>query len=443
MTKDTLRLPDNIKKIFKIFKKNKAELYIVGGAVRDIFLKREIDDWDFATDLRPEEMKEIFPKNSFYNNDFGTFSVIDGENIYEITTYRTERGYSDSRHPDEIRWGETLEEDLLRRDFTINAMAMDENCKIVDIYNGRKDLDNKLIRCVGKPDDRFSEDALRMVRAVRIATQIDFQIEEKTFKSIQTNAELIDRVSPERIKIELFKILALKNASKGIVLLKDSGLLNYIIPELLEGFGMVQKGHHIYDVWEHGLKALDNCTSNDPVTKFATLLHDVGKPNSLKIINGERTFHNHDVIGSRIALRIGKILKLSNKELDQLFRLVRWHMFTVSEVQTDKAVRRFIRNVTPGYIDEMIALRRADRVGSGAKETSWRWELFKKRIIEVQKQPFSVKELKIDGNDVMKVLEIKPGKKVGEILNKIFSEVEEKPELNERETLLKKIKKFK
>jgi len=438
--KNKFLIPERVKEIFKIFKKNKAELYIVGGAVRNILLNKKVDDWDFATNLRSDEMKKIFPKNSFCNNEFGTFSVIDGESIYEITTYRTERGYSDFRHPDEILWGKTLDEDLQRRDFTINAMAMDEKGNIIDKYGGRKDLENNLIKCVGNPDDRFSEDALRMIRAIRIATQIDFQIEGNTFKSIQNNVQSIDKVAPERIKTELFKILVLKNASKGVVLLKDGGLLNYIIPDLLEGFGMLQKGHHVYDVWEHSLRTLYNCVSISPITRFASLLHDIGKPNSLKIINGERTFHNHEVIGSRIALKIGKNLRLSNKELDQLFRLVRWHMFTVSEMQTDKAIRRFIRNVTADYIDEMIALRRADRIGSGAKETSWRWELFKKRIIEVQKQPFCVKELKIDGNDVIKILKIKPGKKVGEILNKIFSEVEENPKLNERGILLKKIR---
>jgi putative nucleotidyltransferase with HDIG domain len=196
-------------------------------------------------------------------------------------------------------------------------------------------------------------------------------------------------------------------------------------------------------VWTHNLKTLDNCQSKNPVTRLAALLHDVGKPKSMRGNGESRTFHNHEIYGSRIAVNIGKRLRLSNKELDQLFRLVRWHMFTVQETQTDKAVRRFIRNVTLDYIDEMIDLRRADRLGSGAKETSWRWELFKQRIVEVQKQPFAVKDLKVSGLDVMEILGIKPGPKVGEVLNAIFKEVEEKPELNEREVLLKKIEEFK
>jgi poly(A) polymerase/tRNA nucleotidyltransferase (CCA-adding enzyme) len=196
-------------------------------------------------------------------------------------------------------------------------------------------------------------------------------------------------------------------------------------------------------VWTHNLKSLDNCDSKDPITKLAALLHDVGKPKSMVGEGEKRTFHNHEIIGSRMAVNIGKRLRLSNKELEKLFKLVRWHMFSTTTVQTDKAVRRFIKNVTTDYIDDMISMRRADRLGSGAKESSWRWELFKKRIVEVQKQPFSIKDLKINGLDVMEILKIKPSPQVGEILNEIFKEVEEKPELNDREILLEKIKSLK
>ncbi|MCW1949734.1 MAG: CCA tRNA nucleotidyltransferase [Candidatus Shapirobacteria bacterium] len=441
-----LVIPERIKKIIAKFHENKAEIYIVGGAVRDLILGREVNDWDFTTNLTPEEMKKLFPKNSFYNNTFGTLSIVekDGE-IFEVTTFRTERGYSDGRHPDEIKWGKTLAEDLERRDFTINALALrlaQGKLELVDLFEGQRDLENKLIRTVGNPDERFGEDALRLMRAVRIAGQIDFNIEEKTLESIKKNAYLIKNIAGERIRDELFKILLASTPSLGINLLKESGLLAEIMPELINGIGMSQKGHHIDDVWTHNLKTLDNCQSNNPVTRLAALLHDVGKPKSMRDDGKEKTFHNHEVYGSRIAVEIGKRLRLSNKELDQLFRLVRWHMFTVQETQTDKAVRRFIRNVTPDYIDEMIAMRRADRLGSGAKETSWRWELFKERIVEVQKQPFAVKDLKVNGLDVMEILGIKPGPKIGEVLNSIFKEVEEKPELNDRDILLEKIKNY-
>lgn len=444
-----LVIPEKVKNIIKKFAENKAEIYIVGGAVRDLILGREVNDWDFTTNLTPEEMKKLFPKNSFYNNNFGTLSIFGkDEEIFEVTTFRTERGYTDGRHPDEIKWGKSLKEDLERRDFTVNAIAikvsdLSSQISVIDMFEGQKDLENKLIRTVGNPDERFGEDALRLMRAVRIAGQIGFNIEEKTLESIQKNAKLINNIAGERIRDELFKILLSSTPSTGVELLRESGLLVEIMPELVSGLGMAQKGHHIDDVWTHNLKTLDNCTSKNPVTRLAALLHDVGKPKSMKGDGESRTFHNHEIYGSRIAVIIGKKLRLSNKELDQLFRLVRWHMFTVQETQTDKAVRRFIRNVTLDYIDEMIDLRRADRLGSGSKETSWRWELFKKRIVEVQKQPFAVKDLKVNGLDVMEILGIKPGPKIGEVLNSIFKEVEEKPELNDREVLIKKIEEFK
>jgi len=443
-----IKLPEKVISVMKKFIDAGAEIYVVGGAVRDLILGREVIDWDFATNLTPEEMKKLFPKNSFCENNFGTFSIVlkNGE-IFEVTTYRTERGYSDNRHPDTVAWGKTLEEDLQRRDFTINAMVLElkitnYELRIIDLYKGQEDLQSRLIRAVGDPDERFKEDALRMIRAIRIAAQLGFAIEEKTFESIQKNASLINKVAGERIREELFIILENNKAADGIKILRNSGLLAQIMPEIMESIEVKQKGHHIYDVWTHLLESLNNCESTNPITRLATLLHDVAKPMVMEGEGEARTFYNHEILGSRIAVKIGKRLKLSNKELDQLFRLVRWHMFTAEDTQTDKAVRRFIRNVTPEYLNEMIALRRADRVGSGAKETSWRWELFKKRLVEVQKQPFTVKDLKVDGNDVMEILKIKPSRKVGEVLDKIFAEVEENPKLNERQVLLKKIRSF-
>ncbi|MFA7301231.1 MAG: HD domain-containing protein [Candidatus Shapirobacteria bacterium] len=431
-------LPQKIIDLMRTFKD--SEIYVVGGAVRDLLLNREVKDWDLTTNLVPEEILKLFPKNSYYNNLFGTVGIIgkDGE-IFEVTTYRSEEGYADNRHPDKVIWGETLEEDVKRRDFTINALAMDVTGKIYDFWDGENDLKNGLIRTVGNPDERFGEDALRMMRAVRISAQLKFQIEEKTFESIVKNAKLINNIAYERIAKELFLILQCAHPGDGMIVLKNSGILAEIMPEMLAGVGMVQRGHHIYDVWKHSLEALNNCSSSNPITRLAALLHDVGKPVVMKKIGDNNTFHNHEVVGSRIALAIGKRFKLSKEDLQQLFILTRWHMFTVSEMQTDSAVRRFIKKVTVPYLDEMIALRRGDRLGSGAKETSWRWELFKKRLIEVQTQPFSVKDLKVDGKDVMEILKIKPSRKVGEVLDDLFAQVELDPKLNEREILLKKI----
>lgn len=436
-------LPEQVEELMNKFRDAGAEIYVVGGAVRDLLMGREVKDWDFTTNLTPEEMQKLFPKNSFYNNTYGTVSIVNRDkSIFEVTTFRTEKDYGDFRHPDKVSWGKTLEQDTKRRDFTINALALDTSGRLYDFHTGKDDLKNKIIRCVGEASKRFQEDALRMLRAIRITSQLKFVIEEKTFEAMVKNAGLLENIAGERIREELFLILTSDKPGDGIKMLRNAGLLAEIMPELLSGVEMRQKGHHIYDVWNHSIETLNGCASANPITRLAALLHDVGKP---VVVSGEgeqRTFYNHDVVGARIAVRIGRRLRLSNDELDLLFRLVRWHMFTVTEMQTDKAVRRFIRNVTPEYIDEMIALRRGDRVGSGAKETSWRWERFKERIVEVQKQPFAVKDLKIDGYDVMQILGIKPGRKVGEVLDKIFAEVEEDAALNEREVLLEKIKNY-
>lgn len=447
-------IPQKVRQLLSKFDQNNAQIFIVGGAVRDLYLSRPVKDWDFTTNLTPEEMKKIYPTNSFYQNDFGTFSIVGPkQEIFEVTTFRSESVYTDFRHPSKVEWGQSIEEDLKRRDFTINAIALKpvyKNSKltsleVIDPYNGIKDLDLKLIRAVGDPDTRFSEDAHRLIRAVRIACQISFTIEKDTLASIQKNASLLEKISMERIRDDFLKILASDKPSLGISLLKDTGLLTYIIPELLKGVDMSQKGHHIYDVWTHSLLCLDNCDSSDSITKLAALLHDVGKPYTINFPDGptsEPTFHNHEVVSGRLARTIGKRLKLSNKQLDKLYRLVRWHMFTADDKQTDKAVRRLIRHITPDYLDDLISIRRGDRLGSGAKETSWRWELLKKRFIEVQKQPFSVTDLKVNGLDVMEILKIKPGPKVGQILNQIFLKVEDDPSLNNRPVLLKIIQEY-
>jgi len=437
-------LPKSVSDILKKFRDKKFEIYIVGGAVRDILMGKTVHDWDFTTNATPEEILKVLP-DGFYDNIFGTVGLaVEGfERPFEITTFRTEEGYSDRRRPDKVSWGKTLEEDLSRRDFTINAIALDDNGKIIDPFGGEKDLKEKLIRAVGDANERFDEDALRMMRAVRIAAELGFTIEDKTFEAIKRNAPLIGKIAKERVKDELFKLLSSSYPYEGIILFRNSGLMNEILPELEKCFGVEQKSvgrHHIYDVGTHLLMSLKECKSPDPVTRFATLIHDIGKPQTYKKLEtGVITFYNHEMVSTKIAVSIADRLRFSKKEKDKFVTLVRWHQFTVGEMQTDNAIRRFIRNVGKQNLDEMLALRVADRLGSGAKETSWRLEDFKKRLIEVQKQPFAVADLKIDGNDVMKALNLKPGPKVGEILEKLFEEVVENKTPNERKALLKKL----
>lgn len=448
------KIPPFVRKIISTFQKAGHEIYIVGGAVRDLLMKRVVTDWDFTTDATPEIVLGLFP-DGFYDNKFGTVGISHPslEKPYEITTFRKEIGYTDRRHPDKIIWGKTIEEDLVRRDFTINAMALRPakrrsgqalNFTLIDPHGGQKDIKKKLIRAVGNPIKRFQEDALRMFRAVRIATQLGFTIEEKTFQAIKNNIDLIDHISAERIRDELLKLLSYPYAADGYMVLRNSGLAQKILPEVEQGFGLAQKSpgrHHLWDVGTHNVLSLKYCKSEDPIVKLATLIHDVGKPLVVKKQkDGTITFYNHEVLGASIASNIGRRLRLSKKDQERLVTLVRWHQFTVDERQTDSAIRRFIRNVGKENLQDILDLRVGDRLGGGARETSWRLEKFKKRLAEVQKQPFSVRDLKINGHDVIKTLNIHPGPLVGRILNQLFKEVVEDKKKNERKYLLKRIK---
>jgi tRNA nucleotidyltransferase/poly(A) polymerase len=438
-----IQLPKSVQEILDKFDKAGYEIYIVGGAVRDIVMGRLTNDWDFTTNATPEEIIKIIP-GGLYNNQFGTVFTDNPDELarpHEITTFRKEEGYTDFRHPEKITWGKSLKEDLARRDFTINSLALDKTLNIIDLFKGQEDIKNKLIRAVGDANERFGEDALRMMRAVRIGAELGFIIEDKTFEAIKKNAPLINKIAKERVKDELFKLLASPNPYDGIVLFRNTGLMQEILPEMEKCFGVEQKSpgrHHIYDVGNHLLMSLKNCKSEDSVTRFATLVHDIGKAQTYKKLeSGVITFYNHEMVSTKIGENIADRLRFSNKERDKFIKLIRWHQFTVDEHQTDSAIRRVIRNVGLENMEDMLALRVADRLGGGARETSWRLEEFKKRLIEVQKQPFTVRDLKIDGNDVMKELNLKPGPEIGKILNDLFDKVVEKKIENEKEALLK------
>ena len=414
---------------------------MVGGAVRDLLTKTEVKDWDFTTDATPEEIQKLFP-DSYYDNKFGTVGVKLEEKILEITTFRSESGYSDRRRPDKVVWGKSLKEDLKRRDFTINAMSFDKNLKLIDPFEGKKDLTNKLIRAVGDADKRFQEDALRMMRAIRIASQLGFSIETKTLTAINKNSTLINQIAGERVRDELLKILASPFPKDGVLMLFASGLLQYILPELIETRGVKQAGHHTKDVWLHSLDSLAACPAPDPIVRLATLLHDMAKPrvNKSMGVGKEITFYNHEVVGGRMTKLISQRLKLSKKDSDLLWLLVRWHMFAYEPHMTDKAIRRFIKRIGRENIGNMMMLRVGDRVGGGSRETSWRLRELQTRIGQVLLKPFTINDLKIDGNDVMEILQLKPGPKVGQILKKLFDEVLDDAAKNEREYLLRRIK---
>ena len=462
-------MPSEVLSIYKHLKDAGFKVYFVGGCVRNFFMGKDITDWDMTTDATPEQIQKVFP-HAFYDNRFGTVGVPfgpkdeemeDAEKKYaEVTTFRTDGKYSNSRHPETVSWGKTIEEDLSRRDFTMNAIAIsikpttvnreltNQLTDFVDSYNGREDIEKKVIRTVGIPDERFSEDALRLLRAIRFAAQLGFEIEQETWKSILKNAKLIENISGERIRDELLKILETENAYEGIKLLDAVGMLDLIFPELASGKGVSQARpgrHHTTDVFTHNIESLRHCTSGDPIVRLATLLHDVGKPNVRgEDEDGHVIFYNHEVAGAKIAAEICDRLRLSRKQKEKVVTLIRWHMFTVDENITDAAIRRFIRRVGLENVADMMDLRIGDRLGGGTQVAeSWRLKKFKERVAAELNPPFSINDLAIDGNDIMRELNIKPGPKIGEILNKLFLEVDENLELNNREYLLKRVKELK
>lgn len=388
----------------------------------------------------------LLGEDAFYDNKYGTVGIKydEIEKPFEITTFRSEEGYSDGRHPDKVTWGKTIDEDLARRDFTINAMALNSKFALVDLYGGQKDLQDKLIRAVGNPTKRFAEDALRMMRAVRIATQLAFNIESATYDAIKMHVQAIEKISAERVRDELLKILGSEWPADGYKLLRNSGLGEYVLPEMEAAFGVEQKSpgrHHIYDVGTHSVETLRYCQSTDPITRLAALLHDVGKVKTQRVFpDGRITFYNHEMESTKIAIGVADRLRLSNNQKDKLVKLVRWHQFTMDEHMTDSAVRRIITNVGKDNVGDLIALRIGDRIGSGAKPSSWRLEKLLERFEEVQHQPFSITDLKINGREVMEIKQIGSGPVVGKYLQQLFVEVTEQGLANEKEVLMERLK---
>jgi len=445
-------IPEEILKIYNRVKQANFEIYFVGGCVRNMLSNQPVKDWDMTTNATPPEMLKLFPE-AFYDNKFGTVGIPVQKKIVEITTFRTEKGHSDKRRPDNVEWGKSIEEDLARRDFTINAIALklttnDQRLttNLIDPYGGQKDLKEKLIRAVGNPKERFKEDALRLLRAVRIATELSFTIQEDTWREIIADASLIKAISGERIRIELLRIMQGDNAYEGVIMLKNANLLKYILPEIMEGIGASQERpgrHHEGDVFTHNVSSLKFCPSKDPIIRLAALLHDVGKPKVMaKDEKGFVIFYNHEVAGAQIVRDICDRLKFPKRQRDKIVNLIRWHMFSVDEKVSDAGIRRFIRRIGVENVKDMLDLRIGDRLGGGTQTAeSWRLKLFKKRVeSQLKPLPFSINDLAIDGNDIMNELRIKPGPKIGEILQKLFLEVDEDLSKNKKEFLLKRVK---
>ncbi len=445
-----ISIPQEIIDIMSSLHKSGFEAYCVGGSVRDLVLGRKPKDWDIATNAKPEEIQKVF-ENSYYTNSFGTVTVKtdsddDSLKLIEVTTYRVESEYTDHRRPDSVEFTDDLKQDLSRRDFTVNAIASDIEGNLFDPFNGVADIKNKYIRCVGSPVDRFEEDALRLMRSVRFATQLRFRIEKSTYDALVKCSSILSKISKERIRDEFQKIIMSDNAVYGIELLRKTKLLEVFMPELSFCYGVGQNKHHIYNVYEHLIKSLEYAVSKNfsLEVRLASLFHDIGKPKTKRGEGVGSTFYNHEVVGAKIASKILTRLRFPKKIIGKVYVLVRYHQFyyTPEEV-TASSVRRLIAKVGRENIDDLLQVREADRIGSGVpKAVPYKLRHLKYMIEKVSSDPISPKMLKVNGDMLIKELGIKPGPKLGLILKALLAEVIENPELNKKDVLLKKASEY-
>ncbi|MBA3789464.1 HD domain-containing protein [Patescibacteria group bacterium] len=417
------------------------EAYLVGGCVRDLFLKRIPKDWDITTNAKPEDIQRIFP-DSYYTNDFGTVGVLrETENeslkVIEVTPYRTESGYSDKRRPDVVQFGDSLEEDLARRDFTINAIALDESKgHIVDPHQGQKDIERHVLRTVGDPEQRFEEDGLRLMRAVRLVAELNFALDSETAAAIQKKTTNLKHISKERIRDEFIRILNSDQPMMALVLAQQLGILEYIAPALIRGIGIEQNQAHSYDVFGHLMRAVQHAADKgwDFDTRLAALFHDISKPETRKWSKEKEdwSFHGHEVVGSRATRKALEELKFPREIIEKVTKLVRWHMFFSDPDQiTLSAVRRMIRNVGEENIWDLLNLRICDRIGTGRpKEQPFRFRKYKAMVEEALRDPISVTMLKTDGNRIMEKFSVEAGPRLGWILNALLEDILDDAKLN-------------
>ncbi|GAB6877662.1 CCA tRNA nucleotidyltransferase [Thermaerobacter litoralis] len=417
--------------------------FLVGGCVRDLLMGRPPKDWDVATSARPEEVRRIFPRTLPTGIEHGTVTVrLRGFSV-EVTTFRQEAGYSDHRHPDRVEFTRDLRADLERRDLTINAMALDHTGRLHDPLGGLDDLEQGVVRAVGDPDERFREDALRLLRVVRFAARLGYRVEPRTEAALARCAPLIRHVSWERIREEMAGLLVSPRPAWGMELLRRSGLLDPIWPELLEGVGVAQNVHHAYTVWEHNLLA---CQYTPPVLRLrlAGLLHDVGKPRTVSVdAQGERHFYHHEVVGAQMAREMLRRLRFDNETVRHVAHLVRHHLALHHYPgMTDAAIRRLIQRIGFDYLEDLIILRVADRAASGTKRApisrgAYRLLTRMEKILE-QDAAFSLHDLAVDGHDVMAATGLEPGPAIGWILQQLLEDVLDEPGRNRRDWLLER-----
>lgn len=427
--------------ISSVFKNAGYQSFVVGGSVRDLILGFEVSDYDFATDARPEQVISLFKKTVPTGIKHGTVTVLLNGLTFEVTTFRADGKYIDGRRPERVSFSKTLAEDVKRRDFTINGLAYDVlQGKVLDLVNGLDDISAGIIRTIGDPVDRFSEDGLRPYRACRFAARLKFSIEDETLAAITKTLDIAKLVSAERIRDELLKLLEADVPSDGFDCMRRSGLLDIVLPELASTYDMEQNKYHLHDIYHHCVYSCDAAPKQDPIMRLSALLHDIGKSPSRRLSDsGEFTFYNHEVIGSKTAKKIMKRLKFSNEQIERVANLVSNHMFHYTDEWTDGAVRRFMRKVGMDNLSDLFTLRIADRVGNGARSgLPAPITILKERIQKVidEENAITVKDLKINGHDIMNAFDIKPGPAIGIILNELLELVLDDPAANEFENLM-------
>lgn len=438
-----MKLDKDVVKILNKFEKNKFKAYIVGGAVRDYLLGYDINDYDIATDAKPEEVTEIFEKVIPTGIKYGTVTLVYNNKNYEITTFRKDFDYINNRKPDKVVYSEDIDEDIKRRDFTINSLYCDSKGRIRDKYSGVKDIKSKIIRTIGNPDERFKEDALRMIRAVRFMATLGFKIEEKTKNSIVKNHQLIENVSAERIKTEFDRILLSNNPGEGIRTLTDTNLMKYIIPELYKTVDFDQHSkYHDKNVYDHTIAVVENIEPKLDL-RLAALLHDISKPESFTLDEElEGHFKGHHIKSADKSVEILKRLRYDNKTIENVRVLIRYHYLKDISIK-EKGVKRFINNVGKERLDDIFKLNIADIKGKADMRSIDKVYNLQKKCKEIleKQEPLSIKDLKINGNDIIKT-GVKEGRKVGEVLQYLLEKVLENPALNNRKDLLEITKNY-
>lgn len=447
-------IPAEVSRITNELEKAGFQAYLVGGCIRDLLLEKTPKDWDITTNAKPEDIQKLF-ENTFYENNYGTVGIVNEDiedetlKVVEITPYRLESTYSDARRPDTVEFSDKLEDDLKRRDFTINAIAYNiSKRQIIDLYKGQEDLKRGSIVTVGDPVERFGEDALRMLRAIRLSAELSFTIDPKTAEAIKKHADKLKLISKERIRDEFSRICMSEQPQSALWLAHKLSILKWILPDLERGIGIKQNQAHTYDVFEHNLRTLQHAADKKWSfdIRLASLIHDISKPETRRWSEEKKdyTFHGHEVVGARLAKKILSDLKFSKKIAEKVVKLVRWHMFfSDPEKITLSAVRRIIRNVGEENIWDLMNLRICDRIGTGRpKEQPFRLRKYKSMVEEALRDPISVTMLQIDGARIMEITGEKPGPKVGHILHALLEEVLDDPKQNTAQYLEKQAKKL-